>query len=420
MKLNIQIPMLTRFCAYGFLKNQRYFEPFFILALLEKDLTFFQIGTLFAFREMMINVAEIPSGSIADMYGRRRSMLLSFVAYIISFLLFAISDQYISFFIAMFFYAIGDAFRTGTHKAMIFSWLRLQGKEDQRLTYYGLTRSWSKIGSAVSAIISGIFVFLFKEYTSIFYFSCIPYIVSILNLASYPAELDGETNRNLSVKQLFLHTWNTIRSSFKSKALRHLLFESMGFEGVFNTMKDYLQPILQGMAVVFLTKYIFSENWSEAQKSVLFVVPTYTVLYIFSAIVSRNAQKIISILGDEFTAARKCWQLFVLISLVITVAGIYELLSIVTVAFVLFFMLQNLWRPFLISRFDSCSKEESGATVLSIESQAKRLAPVVLAPLLGFGVDWLRAAPTGGAYGLVGTLGVLSGLLFLFINHSRK
>ena len=36
--------MLFRFSLYGFLKNQTYFEPFLVLAFLEKGLNFGMIG----------------------------------------------------------------------------------------------------------------------------------------------------------------------------------------------------------------------------------------------------------------------------------------------------------------------------------------------------------------------------------------
>ena len=72
--------MLLRFSLYGFLKNQRYFEAFWILAFLEKDLSFFAIGTLFGFRELAANLMEIPSGAVADLWGRKRAMILSFGA----------------------------------------------------------------------------------------------------------------------------------------------------------------------------------------------------------------------------------------------------------------------------------------------------------------------------------------------------
>ncbi len=71
--------MLARFSLYGFLKNQRYFEPFLLLAFLEKGLTFFDIGLLIAFREVTVVLLEIPSGAVADVYGRRYFMVLSFL-----------------------------------------------------------------------------------------------------------------------------------------------------------------------------------------------------------------------------------------------------------------------------------------------------------------------------------------------------
>ena len=128
--------MIGRFSLYGFLKNQQYYEPFFLLALLAKGLSFFEYGLLIAFREIAINLLEIPSGALADVYGRRRCMILSFCSYIISFLIFGFGVALWQLCFAMFFFAVGEAFRTGTHKAMIFTWLRLQGRTDERTKIY--------------------------------------------------------------------------------------------------------------------------------------------------------------------------------------------------------------------------------------------------------------------------------------------
>ncbi|MBT4735493.1 MAG: MFS transporter, partial [Candidatus Marinimicrobia bacterium] len=96
--------MLFRFSLYGFLKNQRYFEPFLMLAFVEKGLSFLQIGVLFAFREVCVNLFEIPSGAVADLYGRRRAMVVSFAAYIVSLATFAMSTNVAWLFAAMFTY----------------------------------------------------------------------------------------------------------------------------------------------------------------------------------------------------------------------------------------------------------------------------------------------------------------------------
>ena len=124
--------MLFRFSLYGFLKNQRYYDPFLYLVFIEKGLSYFEIGILIGFREICTNLFEIPSGAVADLYGRRRAMIFSFCAYIVSFAIFAESTSLFLLFAAMFFFGLGDAFRSGTHKAIIFDWLRQQGRSDEK------------------------------------------------------------------------------------------------------------------------------------------------------------------------------------------------------------------------------------------------------------------------------------------------
>ncbi|MHC4982267.1 MAG: MFS transporter [Planctomycetota bacterium] len=183
--------MLFRFSLYGFLKNQRYFEPFLILAFRDKGLSFAAIGLLIGFREICINLMEVPTGAIADLAGRRRAMILSFVAYIVSFAIFAMSRQLWLLFAAMLFFSLGEAFRTGTHKAMIFDWLSRQGRSAEKTKTYGFTRSWSKLGSAASVIIAAVLVFALRDYTYVFALCIVPYLANVINLMTYPPWLDG-------------------------------------------------------------------------------------------------------------------------------------------------------------------------------------------------------------------------------------
>jgi len=73
-------PLLFRFSLYGFLKNLRFFEPFLVLFFRDEGLSFFQIGPLYAVRDISTNLLEIPAGVVADASGRRRSMVISFLS----------------------------------------------------------------------------------------------------------------------------------------------------------------------------------------------------------------------------------------------------------------------------------------------------------------------------------------------------
>jgi len=134
---------------------------------------------------------EIPAGIFADTFGRRKSMLLAFSSYIISFIILFLADSFVIFIPAFILYSVGDAFRTGTHKAMIFTYLELNSWEDQKVSYYGHTRSWSQAGSAISAVAAGLLVIITGEYRIIFLISCLPYLLDLINLSTYPKSLDG-------------------------------------------------------------------------------------------------------------------------------------------------------------------------------------------------------------------------------------
>src|SRR5690606_12583442 len=124
------------FSLYGFLKNLRFFEAFLILALRERGMDFLAIGGLIAVREIAGNLSQIPSGALADALGRRRCMVASMACYLVSYLALGLASNTWMLIGAMVCYGTADAFRDGTHKALIYSWLRQQGREHERTKIY--------------------------------------------------------------------------------------------------------------------------------------------------------------------------------------------------------------------------------------------------------------------------------------------
>ena len=399
--------MLFRFSLYGVLKNQRYFEPFLILVLLAKGLSFFQIGLLVAFRELAINLFEIPSGVVADLWGRRRAMIVSFCAYIASFLIFAVANELPMLALAMFFFSIGEAFRSGTHKAMIFTWLRLQGRTSERTRVYGYTRSWSKYGSAASVILAAVFVYAADSYVHVFYLSVIPYVAGVINFMGYPAELDGTNSGKTSWRRMWGHLRASFGEVFSSAGLRRLLAESVGFQGVYESVKDYLQPVLRAGAIAAGGYWVATESMSEIQQTALLVGPVYLILYLLAGLSSRKSHVVADRAGDAERAARLLWGVNALVFVALAVVAYWDTVIAMILAFVVLDSFQNFWRPVQLGRLDAHGNEEQGATLLSIESQAKRVAAAVVAPLLGLAVDTVTAHQLGGPYWPVGALGAV-------------
>lgn len=386
--------MLIRFSLYGFLKNQRYFEPFIILFFLSRGLSFTQIGLLVGFRELAINLMEIPSGAVADLFGRRRSMMLSFTAYIAAFAVFGSVSHFGLFFLAMFFFAVGEAFRTGTHKAMIFTWLRLQGRGDEKTKVYGYTRSWAKIGSAVSVILATIFVIWTSNYSYIFYFAIVPYLGGLVNFMFYPKELEGQPAAAVDIRTVLRHLWVCLKDAVCVSNLRRLIAESMGFEGVYKAVENYLQPVVKGLA---LSLPLFVAM-SDTRRSALLVGAVYFVIYLASAWASRQSYRLVNWAGGDQEGSRRLWLgVFVIYAAMIPLLYFHQYWPAI-IGFVVLSLIQNFWGPLIVTRFDAFATETQGATVLSIRSQATSIATMIVAPALGVLVDYVKGHAIGGEF----------------------
>jgi MFS family permease len=144
---------IKKFGFYGLLKNLKFFEPFLYIFFLSLGFSYFQIGSLISIREITKNILEVPSGIFADNYGRKKSLQICFVLYIFSFILFYYGSLYSIIALAMILFGIGEAFRSGTHKAIIFLYLDQNNIPEKKTEVYGRTKSYSLIGSAISAVI---------------------------------------------------------------------------------------------------------------------------------------------------------------------------------------------------------------------------------------------------------------------------
>lgn len=404
--------MLFRFCLYSFLKSQRYFEAFIVLAFLERGLTFLQIGGLVAFREVMINLMELPSGGVADTLGRRRAMVISQAGYVLAFVIFGLAWDYYVLYVAMFFFACGEAFRTGTHKAMIFAWLKEQGLGAQKTRYYGYTRSWAKYGDAVSVLAGAAAIFIVRDYSVVFYLSALPALVNMINLIGYPASLDGGCD-SCGLRDTLRVLYSGMRNCLRTARLRMLLAETFCFDGLYETGKDYLQPALRALALALpvLT------GWDDKERTVLVVAVVYALLNIASGLVSRHSHSFADYFGTARRSLNALWLVAGGASLLIIGGAYWALTALVVAGFVLLIVAQNLWRPQMLGQIAEVSREEELATVMSVDSQGTSFFTAGAALVLGWSVDRI---PEGMQLLPVGGLGLLCFLLALAFFMRRE
>lgn len=396
-----------KFSAYGFLKNLRLFDVFFLLFLIEAGINFLQIGILYSIRQIVINIFEVPSGIFADSFGRKKSLLFSLSAYLCSFLIFYLFNSYYYFITAMILFGLGEAFRSGTHKAIILDYLKTNDLLGIKTRYYGGTRSWSQFGSAISSLLAMVVVLMNQNYRDLFLLTAIPYFLNLINIASYPRSLDKISDSTDS-KFTLSNTWKIITSNmiefanlFKPQDNFRTFLSAAAYIAVFKTLKDYLQPILKTIALTLPVFMFYESN----QRIAIIVGISFFIIYILTSIASRNAWRI----ENRTKNLPRSINIIYLIGIIsIGISGILLWLDFPALAaliFIFLYLAQNIRRTLMVSYLSEIISNKIMASGLSTESQLQTILIVIYAPIFGYLVD---------IAGLPGGL-IVTSLIFLLL-----
>jgi MFS family permease len=371
---------IIKFGFYGLLKNLRFFEPYMIIFFTMSGLSLFDVGLLYSIREIIVYIFEIPSGVIADRYGKKTELYACFMFYIISFVIFFFGTTFFVFAIAMLFFALGEAFRSGTHKAMIMSYLDQEDLRDSKSKVYGTTRSYSLIGSTIMSLLSIIFVLYLPEIKYLFLIAIIPYTLDLLLIMSYPSSLNERHDSKFNLKEFVKHNIDSVKYAFSHWKVTGLLLNSSSYQAGFKSIKDYIQPLIISMALGVL---VF-DSFNQEENSKIYIGIIYAVIYLVSAYASKKAHKV-----EKFGSPKKIVQFMWLLSgvLLLMLSAFTDSIFMVFFVFLFLYIFLNIRRPLMVERLGNAVDKDKRASMLSVEAQTTSLLVALFAPLIGFIAD---------------------------------
>ncbi|MEE0110298.1 MAG: MFS transporter [Oscillospiraceae bacterium] len=103
---------------------------------------------------------EIPSGVISDVFGRKKSMILSQCMFILSAFLMAFSEGLPGICASLVASAFGYNFASGTREALAYDSLKAAGQEEGYLAYSSMEYSIYRVGSACGTLCAGLALLL--------------------------------------------------------------------------------------------------------------------------------------------------------------------------------------------------------------------------------------------------------------------
>ncbi len=196
-----------------FYQSDHFYFPVVGLLWLAKGLSLFQIALLQAFFSIALFVFDLPSGYIADQWGRKRSLLLGGIFLTTGSGVYIFAGDFIQFLAAEFFLALGFAFISGADSAMLYDSLASEGKEGEYQRLWGKAGFYKLTCIAFFNIIGGLAATIYLRVP--FYFAFAGMIILIPLALSFvePSVQRKEQTRNHLSNILRILKWSLIENT---------------------------------------------------------------------------------------------------------------------------------------------------------------------------------------------------------------
>ncbi len=217
-----------------------------------------QIG----FAECLFHVTsllfEIPSGVISDVFGRKRTMILSQCFFVISAFLMIMAESAMSVYIALMLDALGYNFSSGTREALAYDSLKKAGKEEEYDKYASTEMVIYRIGNASAMLCAGLALFI--GYQKAY---CIDMLLGICCLYFSFQLKEIPASEKMSLQPVGQQIWECVKESIffliRNVKATQLMFWNAFVGAIATLLLFFLQAqlLLEGLPKGFLGPALF-------------------------------------------------------------------------------------------------------------------------------------------------------------------
>ena len=374
-----------------------FFFVTYVPFLVEKGMNLWQINVINSFFMLFIILAEMPTGSFADRFGRHHSITISCFLLMISFLIYYFSASFWLFILAEIVGAIGDTFLSGAAEAWLVDSLKIRDEFDLKAKIFRQELVSKAIGTIIGCL-SGAWlgnIDLSLPWLATAFFMLVAGLFSFI-----------------FIKENY-HTDQTVRPK---SGLRKQVMEACSY-GLSN--KELLYAMSFG-AVVACSVQAINMQWTLVFKNYFnFSSLHLGYLFVFTSIAVA--------LGGRFSKKFKYWfknekllliipQIVTAIAIIITsrVSGIFLVIG----AFLLHEFGRGMFSPVKQNYMNNRIESKNRATVLSLESMFTKMGAFIGLIVSGFLANYFGIANTWLFSGIFLFLGII--IFFMIAKKSKK
>lgn len=358
---------VNKFYLASFLKNQTYFAPIMVLFFQDLGLNYSQIFWVFTIGSIFLFLIEIPTGIFADLYGKRRSLILSKFFIFLSYILFGLSGNFVALLIANLILELGNSFRSGTETAFVYNYLHENKKNSPS---YNKVKSgqkfYARISESLGAAIGGFLAYKYG-FNFVFFIAAIPAFINFVQTLTWERISEVDTKeQGINLKTSYRFATLAFQKVVQTKALRNLVLNIAIFSAALAALNKFIQPYMDNLGI-----------------QLQYFGLIYSGFLIFTAILLKYSYLLEEKLGNIKLMNILSWLAFV--PLLILGLGFNSIIGVAL--FFVIIMIENIRSPIANTIFHQNVEFDNRATMGSILELFKSLFQLILLPLIGYTAD---------------------------------
>jgi MFS family permease len=332
--------------------------PIIVLFFQEHGLSLTEVMLLQAIYSLSVAVFEIPSGYIADIFGRKQTIVFSTIFSFIGYLVFSFYGGFYAFAIAQVLVGIGGSLMSGSDSAIIYDTLLETKSKTSYTKIEGRNYAIGNFSEAAAGILGG-FLAVGSLYLPI-------YVQTSILFFSIPIAL--------TLVEPTMHEENKLDRSFKA------ILEVVKFSLVNNTRLRWLIIYSSAMGVATLSMAWFAQPFfKEVGVPLVYFGILWAGLNFSAGLTSFNAH--------QFDRKENKYKMLIYLSLGMITSFIllgFNSSMFGLVFILVIYLLRGIVTPILRNAINENTTSNKRATVLSVRSFIIRISFAICAPILGY------------------------------------
>lgn len=384
---NIKLDYLSTFIT-----NLNMQSTIWVLYLAYHGLSLAQIGLVEGIYHATSIVCEIPSGAVADLLGRKRSMLLSKLCIMVSCLIMLFARSFWSFALSFVIQALGNNFNSGSEEALVYDSMKYLGREHEYMRVNGRLNFLIEVAQGIATVMGGI---LAERSFYWCYGACL--VITVLTVLpvvgmTEPPYTDGRRERTGLGTMVAEH----FRTSFAIlKSDRRIRKVIAYYSAIF---------AMETMFFFYSQQYYSELGYNKVEISLIMLI--HGILACAGAVLS---EKVFKRVGRRMGSVAA-----VVIALSMLCYGFQNIVLSVAVFAVTGFCNALLY-PVQSAQLNSLIPSEQRATLISVSSMSFSIGMILLFPLAGALADRLGLPGVFAGMGIV-----LLGFVLLWSRKNRN